>query len=184
MDSSRSALVLVDYQQRLMPAIYQGEAAVEEAQFLAQVARLLQVPVIATEQNPDKLGPNDDRIRSLCDRIMPKMHFGAAAEGLVDHIWSFSRDIDQVVIGGCEAHVCLLQTVIGLQHAGLRVIVVSGACASRRPQDKQLAMQRLAQGAATLAAAEMVAFEWMQSAAHPRFREVQALIKARPVSPQ
>ncbi len=183
LQAARSAVVLVDYQQRLMPAIHAGDRAVDEAVFLARVARTLGIPVIGTEQNPDKLGPNDERIRSLCDRIMPKMYFGAAAQGLADLIWSFSRDIDQVVIGGCEAHVCMLQTAIGLQHAGLRVFVVPGACGSRRAVDKQLAMQRLAQGGAILTAAEMAAFEWMQSATHPRFREVQALIKDRPVSP-
>ena len=176
----RSA-VLVDYQQRLMPAIHEGGHAVDEAVFLARVARALGIPVIGTEQNPDKLGPNDESIRSLCDRTMSKMHFGAAAEGLVDLIWSFSREIDQVVIGGCEAHVCMLQTAIGLQHAGLRVFVVPGACGSRRVGDKQLAMQRLAQGGAILTAAEMAAFEWMQSATHSRFREVQGLIKDRPM---
>ena len=183
LQASRSAVVLVDYQQRLMPAISDGAAAVGEAIFLARVARALGVPVIGTEQNPDKLGLNDATIRGLCDRTMSKMYFGAAAEGLADLIWSFSRDIDQVVIGGCEAHVCMLQTAIGLQHAGLRVFVVPGACGSRRAVDKQLAMQRLAQGGAILTAAEMAAFEWMQSATHPRFREVQALIKDRPVSP-
>jgi nicotinamidase-related amidase len=182
LNANRSAVVLVDYQQRLMPAIDDGGSALEEAIFLARVARLLGIPVIGTEQNPDKLGPNAETIRSLCDRTMSKMHFGAATEGLADLIWSFSRDIDQVVVGGCEAHVCLLQTAIGLQQAGFRVFVVPGACGSRRTADKQLAMQRLVQGGSILTATEMAAFEWMHSALHPRFREVQALIKERPVS--
>ena len=98
LQAARSAVVLVDYQQRLMPAIHEGDRAVDEAIFLARVARTLGIPVIGTEQNPDKLGPNDERIRSLCDRTMSKMYFGAGAEGLADLIWSFSRDIDQIAL--------------------------------------------------------------------------------------
>lgn len=182
LQASRSAVVFVDYQQRLMPAIHGREDVLAEATFLASVANTLGVPIVGTEQNPDKLGPNDPRIGALCARTLPKMHFSAAAEGLADMIWSFSREIDQVILGGCETHVCLLQTAIGLQHAGMRVFVVPSACGSRRPVDHDLGLGRLAQGGVTLIASEMAAFEWMQSASHPKFREVQSLIKAHPVA--
>lgn len=182
LQASRSAVVFVDYQQRLMPAIHGSGDVLAEAGFLASVASTLGVPVLGTEQNPEKLGPNDPRIAALCARTLSKMHFGAAAEGLADLIWSFSRDIDQVILGGCETHVCLLQTAIGLQHAGLRVFVVPSACGSRRPADHDLGLHRLSQGGAILIASEMAAFEWLQSASHPKFRDVQSLIKAHPVA--
>lgn len=82
-----------------------------------------------------------------------------------------------VVIAGCEAHVCLLQTALGLLRAGHAVWVVAAACASRNPRDHELAMQRLRQAGAVVVSTEMVVFEWLQSCRHPRFKEVLALLK-------
>jgi nicotinamidase-related amidase len=84
-----------------------------------------------------------------------------------------------VVIAGCEAHVCLLQTALGLRRAGHAVWVVEAACGSRTPQDKALAMQRLRDAGATLVGVEMVAFEWLHSCRHERFRAVLPLLKQR-----
>lgn len=182
LDRARGALVLVDYQGKLMPAIADGRSALDEAMFLAHVARALHVPVIGTEQNPRSLGLNDEALRALCDHTLPKMHFGACADGLVERLQSLGRDISQVVIAGCETHVCLLQTALGLVDAGLQVAVVPGACGSRRRADHALALSRLQQAGATLVNSEMVAFEWLGACTHPQFKHVLEMIKARPVN--
>jgi nicotinamidase-related amidase len=182
LERERSALVLVDYQQRLMPAIEAGEAAIGEAVFLARVARELGVPVLGTEQNPEGLGPNDERVRALCERTLAKTHFDATADALGEHLRSYGRPLDQVVVAGCEAHVCLMQTALGLLRQRLRVVVVAPACGSRRPVDKALAMQRLTQSGALPASPEMVAFEWLRDCTHPKFRTVLQLVKERPLS--
>ena len=179
LDPGCGALVLVDYQARLMPSIVGGEAAVAEAVFLARVARALGVPVLGTEQNPPGLGPNVDGVRALCERTLSKMHFDAAADGLVDALRASGRPLTQVLVAGCEAHVCLLQTALGLVAAGLQVAVVPDACGSRRASDKALAMQRLQLAGATLVSAEMVAFEWLQTCRSPHFKAVLQLIKDR-----
>lgn len=179
LDRARSALVLVDYQSRLMPAICGGQAAIQEAVFLARVARALGVPVMGTEQNPDGLGPNVEEVRSLCERTLPKMHFNAATDGLAELLRSLDREIEQVVVAGCEAHVCLMQTALGLQAVGLRVMVATQACGSRRLEDKALAMQRLAQSGATHVSGEMAAFEWLRSCNDPQFKTVLELVKKR-----
>jgi nicotinamidase-related amidase len=180
LERERSALVLVDYQQRLMPAIEAGEAAIGEAVFLARVARELGVPVLGTEQNPEGLGPNDERVRALCERTLAKTHFDATADALGEHLRSYGRPLDQVVVAGCEAHVCLMQTALGLLRQRLRVVVVAPACGSRRPVDKALAMQRLTQNGALPASPEMVAFEWLRDCTHPKFRTVLQLVKEHP----
>ena len=82
LDATESQLVLVDYQERLMPAIFEGQAALANAIRLAQIARLVDVPVWGTEQNPTRLGSNDAQLRALCQRTLSKMHFSAAADGL------------------------------------------------------------------------------------------------------
>ncbi len=180
-DRDRSALVLVDYQGRLMPRIDQGDTAVQEALFLARVANTLGVPVLGTEQNPRALGPNVDELRALCTHTLAKMHFDATTDGLLDLIRATGRPVAQVVVAGCEAHVCLMQTALGLLAAGLQVAVVPDACGSRRPSDKSLALQRLADEGARLVSSEMLAFEWLRSCEDPLFKALLPLIKSRPV---
>ena len=177
--STRCALVLVDYQQRLMPAIHLGAQAVAYGARLADIAHALGLPVIGTEQNPAGLGPNEASIRARCDTTLAKMHFDACADGLLDCLRSQAAGpIDEVVIAGCEAHVCLLQTGIGLLQAGLTVSVVAQASGSRSAENHALAMQRLSLAGARIVSYEMVAFEWMRSCEHPRFKDVLKLLKA------
>ena len=178
MKAQESTLVLIDYQARLMPAIHEGNTLIARATLLARAAGLLEVPVLGTEQNPDGLGSNVDAIRSLCRHTVGKLHFGACADGLAETLAAQAPGREDVVIAGCEAHVCLLQTALGLLDAGHRVWVVADASGSRRPADYAAAMRRLQQAGATIVTHEMVLFEWLGSSAHPRFREVLALIKA------
>lgn len=180
-----SVLVLIDYQQRLLPAIHRGDEVVAEAVRLADVARTLGVTVIGTEQNPAGLGPPAEAVRRRCHRSLSKMHFDACEDGLLDAIASHrpgtaaAGPLD-VVVAGCEAHVCLLQTSLGLLRAGHRAWVVGPACGSRRAADHALAMQRLERSGATVVSPEMVAFEWLHHCRHARFKDVLALLKAPP----
>lgn len=174
MNAKQSTLVLVDLQKKLMPAISQGDSVLAESVRLAQIARLLKVPVIATEQIPEKLGHNDDEVAALADHTITKIHFDACGGGLVD---AMPNDRKQVIIGGCETHVCMLQTALSLLAAGFGVWVVENATGSRHDNDRDAALERLQQAGATIVTVEMVAFEWMQHCEHPCFRDVQKLIK-------
>lgn len=177
-DPHRSVLVLVDYQRRLMPAIHRGAEVVAHATRLADVARELGLRVIGTEQNPQGLGPNEDALRQRCDTTLPKMHFDACADGLLDTLSAPGQaSPTDVVMAGCEAHVCLLQTALGLLRAGMNVWVVAQASGSRSADDHALAMQRLRQAGAAIASVEMVAFEWLRSCEHARFRRVLKRLK-------
>lgn len=171
-------VILVDYQQRLMPALHHGTQAMHAAAKLADVAKVLGIPVIGTEQNSAKLGPNLPDIRERCGVTVEKMHFDACVDGLLETVRPTrgmpTRDI---VIAGCEAHVCLLQTAIGLLQAGFKVWVVAEACASRTAANHELAMRRLDKAGATLVSVEMVAFEWLRSCEQRGFKDVLALIK-------
>ena len=177
-NAQASTLVLVDYQARLMPAIHDAAMVSANAGRLAQAARMLGIPVLGTEQNPSKLGPNMDQIKVECTRTVAKMHFNACADGLLEALEEAHGACDQVVIAGCEAHVCLLQTALGLLRAGKRVWVVANASGSRRTSDHAAAMSRLEQAGATIVTHEMVLFEWLDDCVHPRFRDVLGLIKA------
>lgn len=180
LDAERDVLVLVDYQARLLPAIDRGPEVVAAAVFLAEAAQALGVRVIGTEQNPAGLGPNVDDVRQRCDVTMGKMNFDACVDGLPALVAEGRPEGPRpdVVIAGCEAHVCLLQTALGLLDAGHRVRVVETACGSRRPSDREAAMRRLQEAGATLVTAEMVVFEWLGNSEHPAFRQVLKLVKA------
>ena len=198
LDAEDSQLVLVDYQSKLMPAIFEGSQALANAIRLAQFAQMVGVPVWGTEQNPDKLGANDPVLRALCQRTLSKMHFSAASDGLVDWLRPPARppagnarslpkhlqkpasagpERPTIVIAGCEAHVCLLQTALELLEQELDVWVVTDACSSRTERNRDAAYDRLAGAGAELVTAEMVAFEWVRTAEHPDFKLLQSLFK-------
>lgn len=200
LDATESQLVLVDYQERLMPAIFEGPAVVANALRLARIAQLLEVPVWGTEQNPSRLGPNDPALRALCHKTLAKMHFSAAEEGLGEWLRppakaqqggnarSLPRHLQKapqqsadarsaIVLAGCEAHVCLLQTALDLLEDEFDVWVVTDACSSRTERNRDAAFDRLAGAGAELVTTEMVAFEWLRSCENPAFKDVLALVK-------
>ncbi|CAN5726187.1 isochorismatase family protein [soil metagenome] len=203
LEADDSQLILVDYQVRLMPSIFEGAQVVANAQRLGQIARLMEVPVWGTEQSPDKLGENVPDVRALCSRTLAKTHFSGCADGLGDWLRpaapaarptpqgnarSLPKHLQKaapaaqperntVVIAGCEAHVCLLQTALDLIDEEFDVWVVTDACSSRTERNRDAAFDRLAGAGAELVTTEMVAFEWMRVASHPAFRQIQALIR-------
>lgn len=169
-----TALLLIDFQARLMPAIEAGEARLAEAVRLARAARLLGIPVLATVQNPSGLGGSAPALAALSDRVLAKMHFDATHAEDFD---ALIGDATTLVVGGCETHVCVLQTVLGLRERGLRVCVAADAVGSRRADSRIAGLARMQAEGAEIVTAEMAIFEWLESCEHPRFREVLALVK-------
>ena len=183
-DPAGCVLVLVDYQHRLMPAIDRHAEVLADALCLADAARVLGLRIIGTEQNPQGLGPNVPELRERCETTLAKMHFDACVDGLLDLIQRPTdapggTPLPDVVIAGCEAHVCLLQTTLALLRAGRRVWVVASACGSRTAADHALAMNRLRDAGAGIVSVEMVLFEWLQTCRREQFKSVLAIIKAR-----
>lgn len=175
-EAAGSVLLLVDLQERLMPAIAEAEVVVANARRLADAAILLGVPVCATEQNPDGLGPTVADLADLPQLVLPKTAFGAVAEpGFATLL---PPGTSQVVVAGCEAHVCVLQTVLGLLVANQhRVVMVADAIGSRVPANRVAAIERAMRHGAEIVTTEMVLFEWLANSRHPRFRDVQKLIR-------
>lgn len=197
LNADESQLVLVDYQAKLMPAIYDADQVLVNALKLAKVAKLLKLPIFATEQYPEKLGENPPELKALCQKTLTKMHFGACEEGLGEwlrapakpqgnarslpkHLQRKQEPQDErntIVLAGCEAHVCLLQTALGLIDEEFDVWVVTDACSSRTEANRDAAFDRLASNGAELVTTEMVIFEWLQSCEHPAFKAALDLIK-------
>lgn len=173
-DRETSALLVVDFQSRLMPAIEDGDAVVANARLLLAAAGLLEVPAALTEQNPSGLGGTVPELDAQAHGpALAKMTFDACREGGLARLPS--RPV--LVVAGCEAHVCVLQTVLGLLDAGRRVYVVQDAVGARRAENKTAALRRMERHGAEVVTTEMVVFEWLATAEHPRFREALALLK-------
>lgn len=167
-----SAVLLIDMQERLVPALEHAKETVANAVRLAAGAALMGVPVCATEQAPDKLGPTVAELAAYPQLVLPKTVFDVA--GFPNLLPPRTAE---VIVAGCEAHVCVLQTVLGLLATRHRVLVVSDAVGSRTVANRDAALDRLVRHGAELVTTEMVLFEWLRDAVHPRFREVQALIR-------
>jgi nicotinamidase-related amidase len=198
LDAQDSQLVLIDQQERLLPALHDGMLALQQALRLGQAARLFRVPIWGTEHNPEGLGPMAGPLRALCPMVLKKTSFSAVEAGLVPLLQptpsprsgnarSLPKHLQQaappvthrnsIVLAGCEAHVCLLQTALDLIDQELDVWVVTDACTSRRVIDRDAAFDRLAAAGAELVTTEMVLFEWLRDCKHEAFSEVLSLIK-------
>lgn len=169
-----SILILIDLQSRLMPVIDQGEDVLNQCLRTAKIARLLDIPIIGTEQSPASLGSNIESIKSYCNQTIIKDHFNACADGLIE---TLPNNRKQCILMGCETHVCLMQTALKLIDEGYDVSVVVDGVGSRRMLDKQIALDRLKIAGARLITAEMLGFEWLKTARHPVFKEVLTLLK-------
>lgn len=174
MKSEQSTLLLIDVQEKLMPAITHGQEVVNQCITLATIAGLLDIPTLATEQLPEKLGPYVESVKNLCHQTLTKYHFDACPDGLVDCL---PEGRQHIIVGGCETHVCMMQTALSLIDAGYKVWVVADATGSRNEFDRDVALDRLSDSGARIVTVEMVAFEWMRHCKHPAFRDVQRLIK-------
>ncbi|MEQ8587128.1 MAG: isochorismatase family protein [Thalassobaculaceae bacterium] len=173
-------VLVVDAQARLMPAIAQTDGVLANLDRLLRTARLLGVPVRATEHCADAIGPTVPSLSRRLDssEILAKRHFDATRAATVPQALSdLARPV--AVVAGVEAHVCVAQTAIGLLRLGWRVAVAEDACGSRQAVDRDAGLARLRAAGAVPVTVEALAFEWLESADHPRFRETLAIVKER-----
>jgi hypothetical protein len=161
-----------------MAKIPGANALVRDIGFLIDAARLLDLPVQATEQYPKGLGPTvPDLARRLPQRPDKTAFSCCAVPSVVETFRRAARP--KVVLAGIEAHVCVLNTALDLLALGFRVYVAADAVASRQAVDRKFALRRLEQAGAVLTTAEACVFEWVGGAGHPQFKAVSALVQER-----
>jgi nicotinamidase-related amidase len=181
LDRDRSQLLIVDVQEKLLPAMHDGDRMVEQCGVLLQAAAELGVPVTMSEQYRKGLGPTVERLDNLKGdaTVMEKSHFSCAADtDILSHI-ADQADTGrrQLVVAGIESHVCVLQSALGFKQGGMDVFVVMDAVASRRPESVDLARDRLIANRISAVNTEMVLFEWLQVSGTPEFKTLSKLIK-------
>ena len=176
-----SLLLVIDIQGRLAPHVAGHEQLIRRTEALLSVATLCGMPKLLTEHCPAQIGAAIEPMRSRfsAGEIFEKTCFGAADhQQFVDRVRQSGRTT--VVVTGMEAHVCVMQTVLGLRAHGLEVVVVADAVGSReaRQLDREVALRRMERAGCSLAGTETVLFEWAGSATDRHFRDILAAVKA------
>ncbi|MGE0231774.1 MAG: hydrolase [Flavobacteriaceae bacterium] len=173
--ADKSVLLMIDFQTRLMAAIDRKDDVIANARRLAEAAKLLGVRTLYTEQNPKGLGGTVDELPARDSRnVIAKTSFDCAQSAEVRSKLTAGKDI---VIAGVEAHICVLQTALGLSALGHKVFVVADACGSRKAENRQAGLARMADAGIEIVTTEMVLFEWIGDSTHEHFRQVSALVK-------
>lgn len=176
---NESRLLIVDVQEKLVPKIANLERLVANCRMLIQGAKILAVPVFATEQYPKGLGSTVPRLAELLEGPSQKLRFSCAEVLDWGTAVGQSDNRFQIVVAGMEAHVCVLQTVLDLLGNGFQVFVVADAVSSRSELDWKFALDRMSDGGATIVTTESVLFEWCAVSGTPEFKQISQLIKER-----
>ncbi len=176
MSVGETALLVIDVQERLVPAIADHERVVFNIRRLIDGAKILGVPVIATEQYRKGLGPT---VQSLAERLGPipdKLTFSCCG---CPELFAQLRDtgIHKILVTGIEAHVCVQQTALDLLGDGWRVYVAVDAVGSRGAQDRDTALRRMDSAGAVLTTSEAALFEWCQVAGTAEFKKISRLVR-------
>lgn len=179
MSPGDTALLVVDVQERLVPAIADHERVVWNVRRLIDGAKVLGLPVVASEQYPKGLGPTIPALSQRLGPIPSKLSFSClGCDEIVKQLEALA--VHKVLVCGIEAHVCVQQTVLDLVSLGWRVYVAADAVGSRREVDYRIALSRMDSAGATLTTTEAALFEWCCVAGTPEFKEISRLAKEEP----
>jgi len=174
-----SCLVVIDMQERLLPVIDAAVRVTQRCRFLMEAAGLLSVPIVITEQYPRGLGTTIEPLRDVAANavVLEKLRFSGA--DALQNAGVLRPGLRQLVLAGIETHICVQQTALDLVAAGWDVILAADASGSRQEVDRSAALVRLAAAGVTVSTAESVVFEWCETAEHPNFRQLSALVRAQ-----
>lgn len=173
-----TVLVLIDFQERLSPAMHDKEKLLLKVIKLVKGAGVLEIPVILTEQYPKGLGTTIPEIKELLPDVKPveKVCFNCCDNA------AFCKSLDslkrkQVLVAGIEAHICVYQTAMSLARAGYEVQLVSDCISAREPDNKTIALYRMGVAGINPTSTEMALFELLQVAQGDKFKQISNIVK-------
>jgi len=177
--SNLSQLIVVDMQIRLAEAMIAEEMqkVVRNTGILIQVATLLDVSTLYTEQYPKGLGTTLAELTPLLSKTssIEKISFSCCDEPKFNR--QLTGDKPQIILAGMEAHICILQTALGLHQQGKQVFVAEDAIISRDPSHKRNALERLKQTGVIVSNTESIVFEWLRAAEGDAFKQISRLVR-------
>lgn len=179
MNRDDSALLVVDVQAKLLPLIPGHQRLVWNIRRLIDGAKVLGVPIAATEQYPQGLGHTAPELAERLGAIPAKLAFSCGECGEIFAGWR-DKGIWKVLVCGIETHVCVGQTVHDLLAEGFRVYVAADAVAARGQFDHEISLRRMDSAGATLTTTEAALFEWCGQSGTPEFKQISQLVKESP----
>ena len=181
MSAGDTALLVVDVQGKLITLVPDHQRIIWNIRRLIDGAKALGVPVLASEQYPQGLGPTVPELAERLGEIPEKLSFSCGGcPQLFDDLPD--RDICRILVVGIETHVCIQQTVFDLMAADYHVYLAVDAVGSRHEIDRSTALTRMDSGGATLTTTEAALFEWCEVAGTSRFKQISALVRETPPS--
>jgi nicotinamidase-related amidase len=179
LDACKAILLVIDVQERLLPAMHECERVVAKTEILMKAADALGLPQIVSEQYPKGLGRTVSALQINGAATFEKTSFSCwRDDALKSHlIHHHESGRPQVIVSGIEAHVCVLQTCIDMAMAGFEVFAVGDAMSSRMSESADLAFSRMRMNGVQVVNTEMVLFELLEKAGTPAFKELSALIR-------
>ncbi|MEN7973016.1 MAG: hydrolase [Verrucomicrobiota bacterium] len=171
-------LVFIDVQGKLHEIMHEKDVLDSNLEKVIRCAQLLEIPVVGTEQIPEKLGPTNEPFKSLLADVpmIAKSAFSCCGEPKFTEAFRATGKRQAILIG-IETHVCVYQTAVDLLEDGIEVFVVADAVSSRAPENKEVALQAMRDAGAKILPAESVLFALLRDASDPRFKELLGLIK-------
>ena len=174
-----SQLVLIDIQTRLQSVMLPDamDAVTKNCAILTTAANLLEVPILVTEQYPRALGNTLPELSSLLPNVKPveKLSFSCTAEPKFTR--QLTVDRPQIILAGMEAHICVLQTALGLLKSDKQVFVAEDAIISRNPANKANALARMREAGCVISNTESIVFEWLGKAEGDAFKTISKLVR-------
>jgi nicotinamidase-related amidase len=171
-----TALLVVDVQDKLLPAIQNGGRVAWNIRRLVDGAKILGLPVVGTEQYPKGLGKTVPELAERLGELPDKLTFSCL--GCPEIFKQLrDRDVHKMIVAGIEAHVCVQQTVLDLLADGWEALVAADAVGSRFEIDYRTALRRMESSGATLTTTEAALFEWCRAAGTPQFKEISRLAR-------
>jgi nicotinamidase-related amidase len=179
LDRKRAALVVIDMQEKFRPIMASFDEVAARIAVMVQGCKLLTVPILVTEQYPQGLGHTAPEIQAqLPDTTVPieKLTFSGCGVPEFD-LQLRERHIEQVMLVGIEAHICVSQTAHDLLQLGYQVHLIGEAIGARFSHNREVALAKMQRAGALLSSVEMALFELMKAADAAEFKAVQKLIK-------
>jgi nicotinamidase-related amidase len=181
LEKEHCALVVVDLQEKLLPAIFEKERVIKNAKLLIECAKILQLPIILTQQYPRGLGETERGIReALPAGLQPidKLEFGCFGNpGFREAVQQLKPRRNTLLLAGIESHVCVTQTALGAVQDGFRVHVAADATSSRSEFNWKIGLDRMKDAGAQLSSTEMMIYELLARSGTPEFKAMLSFLK-------
>ncbi|MBN1848073.1 MAG: hydrolase [Deltaproteobacteria bacterium] len=178
LDSQNTGLLIIDVQEKLIPAINQKERIIDNIKKLIRLSELFNLPVILTEQNPDKIGSTLSEVKESLPAYEPisKLHFNCCeVDAFKESIES--KKLENLIISGVETHICVFQTAMALLKNGYHVQVPQDAVGSRTDENWQVGLHLMRDAGAIVTSTETIIYQILKQAGTDEFRKMLKVIK-------